>query len=143
MSLMLLLTGLVLLPSISFVGVVLFILSLLLAFVIALAINLLVGSITFWTTEANHLQNVISHVIRVFSGTMIPISFFPGSLKTLTLFSPFPALGFLPATLIRNPVWNFDIWVSFLSSVFWAAILLPLSLLIWKTGLKRYEAVGI
>ena len=143
MSLLLLFAGLSVLPSISFIGIILFIFSLFMAFLIALAINLFIGSITFWTTEANHLQNVASHVVRVFSGTMIPISLFPGSLKTFTLFSPFPAMGFLPATLIQNPAWGHDIYVSFLSSVFWSATLLPLSLLIWRLGLKHHEAVGI
>jgi len=143
MSFLLLLAGITLLPSISFIGISLFLFSLLLALAIALAINLFIGSITFWTTEASHLQNVASHVIRVFSGTMIPVSLFPGALKTLTLFSPFPAMGFLPATLIQNPIWNHDIYISFVSSVFWAATLLPFSLLIWKLGLKRHEAIGI
>ncbi|MBU1200600.1 ABC-2 family transporter protein [Patescibacteria group bacterium] len=128
---------------VSFVGIILFLFCLLFAFVIALAINLLIGSITFWTTEANHLQNVASHVVRIFSGVMIPVSLFPERLKMFTLLSPFPAMGFLPATLIKNPVWSQDIYISFLSSVFWAAVFLPFSLLIWKIGLRRYEAVGI
>ncbi|MBU1070853.1 ABC-2 family transporter protein [Patescibacteria group bacterium] len=143
MSILLLLSGLLLLPAISFVGIILFLFCLLFAFVIALAINLLIGSITFWTTEADHLQNVASHVVRIFSGVMIPVSLFPERLKMFTLLSPFPAMGFLPATLIKNPVWGLDIYISFLSSVFWVAVFLPFSLLIWKIGLRRYEAVGI
>lgn len=143
MTVILMLTGFVFLPSISAIQIVLFIISLALALMVGFVFNLFVGSLSFWTPEANHLQNVISHVLRVFSGVLIPISFFSGTTKTLLLLSPFPALAYLPSMIMQSPTFSAEMVMVFMAAIFWSAILLPLSFWFWKKGVKKYEAIGI
>lgn len=143
MTLSLMFLGFTFLSSITLLQVVLFVFSLILAFVVGFVFNLFVGSLSFWTPEANHLQNVISHVLRVFSGVLIPISFFSGTVKTLLLLSPFPALAYLPSMIMQSKVLTGEVITIILAAVFWCAVLLPLSFWFWKKGVKKYEAIGI
>lgn len=143
MTLSLMFLGFTFLSSITLLQVGLFIFSLGLAFVVGFVFNLFVGSLSFWTPEANHLQNVISHILRVFSGVLIPISFFSGTTKTLLLLSPFPALAYLPSMIMQSKVVTGEVITIILSAVFWCVLLVPLSFWFWKKGVKKYEAIGI
>jgi len=143
MTTLLMFVGIVFLAGFSWVQLVFFIISLGLAFLNGFVMNLLVGSLTFWTPEANHLQNVASHVIRVFSGTLIPISFFTGGMRSFLIWSPFPSVAYLPSVIMQTTTANSDLVTIFLSAMIWPMILIPISLRFWKAGLKRYEAIGI
>lgn len=143
MTIILMVVGFIFLPSITFWQIILFLISLMMAFIVGFVFNLLVGSLSFWTPEANHLQNVFSHVIRVFSGVLIPISFFSGNMKTILLLSPFPSMAYLPSIIMQNQNMTVDMWLIFGASIFWSVLLLPLGFLFWKKGLRRYEAIGI
>ncbi len=142
-ALVFMLLGFSFLPSISLLQIVLFLISLLLSFAVAFVFNLFIGSLSFWTPEANHLQNVMSHILRVFSGVLIPVSFFSGPAKTALILSPFPALAYLPSILVQSKVVTTEMWTIFGAAIFWSAVLLPASFWFWKKGLKRYEAIGI
>lgn len=143
MAILLAVTGFLFLPSFSIIQFILFLISVFLAFIISFIFNLLVGSLTFWSPEANHLQNVASHFIRVFSGVLIPITFFPDKIKQILLLTPLPSVAYLPSIIMQTHSLNKDILTSFLSTIFWIGILLPFSFFVWRSGLKRYEAVGI
>ncbi|KKT29693.1 MAG: hypothetical protein UW41_C0027G0002 [Candidatus Collierbacteria bacterium GW2011_GWC2_44_18] len=143
MTIILMTVGFVFLPSITVFQIILFLISLLMAFVVGFVFNLFVGSLSFWTPEANHLQNVFSHIIRVFSGVLIPISFFSGTTKTLLLLSPFPALAYLLSIIMQTKIMNTEMWMIFGASIFWSGLLLPMSFWFWKKGIRRYEAIGI
>ncbi len=143
MSILLMSVGFIFLPSFSLIQFILFLLSISLAFIIGFIFNLLVGSLTFWSPEAKHLQNVASHFIRVFSGVLIPITFFSDKIKHLLLLSPLPAVAYLPSIIMQTRSFNYDILTAFISAAVWILVLLPFSFFIWRLGLKRYEAIGI
>lgn len=143
MTVFLILIGFTFLPRITLWQSALFLLCLLMALVIAFVFNLFIGTLSFWTPESHHLQNVMSHVLRVFSGVLIPISFFSGTSKSILIHSPLPSLGYLPAIVMQSKVITPEILTVIISTTFWCLTLLPLSFWFWKKGLKRYEAIGI
>lgn len=143
MTVILMVVGFAFLPAVAWWQIVLFLFSLVMAFVVGFVFNLFVGSLSFWTPEANHLQNVFSHLLKVFSGVLIPISFFSGAIKTVLILSPFPALAYLPSIIVQSKIVTPEIMLMLGSAIVWCLILLPLSFWFWKKGLKRYEAIGI
>jgi len=143
MQLLLIGLGLSFLERVEVFQIVLFGVSLVLAFIVAFVFNMFIGSMSFWTPEANHLQNVMSHILKVFSGVLIPVSFFSGLAKQVLLLSPFPILAYLPSTVLQKNVDNTEILTIFGASVFWCLVLLPVSIWFWKKGVRRYEAIGI
>lgn len=142
-ALVFILLGFGFLPSLNLMQVFLFLVSLLLSFVVAFVFNLFIGSLSFWTPEANHLQNVMSHILRVFSGVLIPISFFTGVARTVLILSPFPVLAYLPSIVLQRKEITSEMWTIIGASVFWTMVLLPASFWFWRKGVKRYEAIGI
>ncbi len=143
MQLLLIFLGFSFLEVVSLVQVGLFLLSLALAFVVAFVFNMFIGSFSFWTPEANHLQNVMSHILKVFSGVLIPVTFFSGLSRQILLLSPFPILAYLPSTVLQKNVDSVEMLTIFGASIFWCLVLLPTSIWFWKKGLRRYEAIGI
>ncbi len=143
MQLVLIGLGFSFLETVNFFQILLFVASLVLAFLVAFVFNVFIGSFSFWTPEANHLQNVMSHILRVFSGVLIPVSFFSGLSLQLLLLSPFPILAYLPSIVLQKSVSDREVLTIFGASVFWCVVLPPISIWFWKRGVKRYEAIGI
>lgn len=135
--------GIFLKPPQSFYSVLFFGFYLINAFAISMAINLFEGALSLIFTEAGGITNSINHVSRVFSGALIPLSFFPEQIRYIVQLSPFPALVYGPANnLGLSSISGNDIVVLW-SGTFWAVVLNTAVIYFWFKSLKKYEAVGI
>lgn len=126
----------------SLLKIFLFAITIIFAFFCAFGLNLIVGAISFWTTESRGLKHVVAHVVRVFGGSLIPITFFPDRIKSLILVTPFPSFAYIPGTLIKGNVTN-EIIFGIFSSFIWSLLLLSFGFWLWRKGVKQYESVGI
>jgi ABC-2 type transport system permease protein len=142
-DLLLFIVGLSLSPPKSVWGVVFFFVSVIIAIGLTYCFNVLVGVTAFWTTEASGIRNVVNHFIKVFSGSMIPLSYFPELSKNIILLLPFPVLSYLPAVFISGKEISSENFRSFLVSLIWLLILIPIVNKLWLKGVKDYEAIGI
>ena len=142
-SLIFLVLGFVIMPPASWLAVGLFLVSLPLAVAISYSINVLVGTVAFYFVEASSIKNVMNHIIGVFSGAMVPLTFFPGTLKTVTLALPFQAVVFGPTQALRATTLNSQTLVSLLIAAGWAVVLGLWAAWAWRKGLRNYEAVGM
>jgi len=128
------------LPALSVLP--LFVLSVLIAIVLSYGLNLIVGSITFWTTEQGGIKNGFSHAMKIFGGTLIPLNLLPPVTQTLVLLTPFPYAAYLPTRILQGGFESVPVYCYFIA-VAWAILALILGNYLWKKGLKRYEAIGI
>jgi ABC-2 type transport system permease protein len=142
-SAVLLIAGLIMQPPASALSFVLFLLFLPPAMAISYCLNMFVGIIAFYFTEADSIKNVIGHFINVFSGTIVPLTFFPGTLKTIVLLLPFATAVFGPAHALSNAAINTQTWLSLASGYAWAIVLLMITNKLWRKSLRQYEAVGM
>lgn len=126
----------------NLIKILLFILTVFFAFLCAFGLNLIVGSFSFWTTESKGIKHVVSHVIRVFGGSLIPITFFPYKIKLLILATPFPSFAYIPGILIRGSITS-EIVFGIFSAFAWSSLLLFFGFWLWKKGVRQYESVGI
>jgi ABC-2 type transport system permease protein len=115
---------------------------LVLAFIIEMMIGFLIGTIAFWTDETEGLQTTIDRVKRFFAGGYFPLSLLPAGLAAASAYLPFTYSFFTPASLYLKKISLGDgvkglgiqiIWILILSAVIWV---------VWKRGLRRYEATG-
>ncbi len=137
--------GFILIPHIKANGLLFFILFLLIAFVLAVAFNLLEASLAFFFTEARGIKNAIRHIYRVFSGELIPLNLLPANWQFALLFSPFSYMNYWPVAIItgikmQHAVNMLDILIV---GILWAVIIGLLVASLWKKGLREYEAVGL
>lgn len=142
-SVLYIIVGVVLAPPQSLLAGLLFLLVVVSGAVICMAMSTMVGSGAFWMTDAKGIKNVVNHISKLFSGALIPLTFFPLSYRTPVFLNPFASYAYLPATLLQTIKFDSFVFVQVGVSIFWAVFLLFLSRLIWRKGVRRYEAIGI
>ena len=112
----------------------------LLAFSIAFLLQSLICALCFWTERASALERLLFVPYLYLSGLLTPLAVFPDGIRTAALWTPFPYLIDFPARVLAGlPV---DLAAGFAAQLAWLAILLPLVLLLWRSGVRRYTAMG-
>lgn len=117
-----------------------------LAFAINFLLQSLVACLCFWSERATALERLLMIPTLFLSGLVAPLQAFPPELARLALKTPFPYLIAFPAQLLAGvPLRGEDglsVAGGFLAMALWIAVLLPLLLLLWRAGVRRYGAMG-
>src|SRR5690606_36063287 len=95
-----LIIGLILNPPQNLVSIFLFILFIIEAFFISFSYNLFEGALSFVLTEVTGIKNTMHHITRVLSGQLVPLSFFPETIKNILLLTPIPIMAYTPVTAL-------------------------------------------
>jgi ABC-2 type transport system permease protein len=116
--------------------------SLLLAWLVNTALGLLIGLAAFWTLEIEGLTMLYRLVSQFFTGTMVPLTFFPGPLRLVADLLPFKYLGFVPASIYIGQLHGGGLARALLLQATWAAVLFGLSWLVWRRAWRRVVVQG-
>ena len=109
---------------------------------ITYTLNLIFGYITFYTTESSYVWMFTAGIGFLFSGSALPISFFPHVMQGIVKLNPFRYTFSLPAELLFNKLTQEDYIKGLLIGSFWFILLLVIAKIVWKNGLKKYTAYG-
>lgn len=142
-SILFIVGGIILNPPQKILSLLLFGLFVALAAILGFAVNLFEGVITFYTTEPAGIMNMISHIIKIFSGFWIPLNFFPSAMKKIVEMTPFPYMLYIPYQSLRFNSFDNEVFRNFGISLFWSISLTLMMYYFWRKGLARYEAIGI
>lgn len=135
--------GIFLSPPTTFLNVIFLLLFLIFAVAISFACNLLVGTFSFYTPEASSFRYAAGHIIRVLSGAMVPLTFFPTTFRSIAMATPFAAMIYAPTNALQTSSFTSDFWHQLVISLIWAIVLPIYALWRWNTSLRNYDAVGI
>jgi len=125
-------------PSIG--NLLVFIISIMLAFVLRFLIQYTFAIFAFWTERASALENFWFLFYLFFSGLIAPLEMFPDSVRTVVLWTPFPYLIDFPASiLIGLPV---NLGQGFLVIIAWTVLFFIINRWLWRKGLKQYSGMG-
>lgn len=124
-------------------SLLLFAVSVLLAFIIVQLSFVLFGLIAFWTTSAQGAISLLRVIGEVFSGNMGPITFFPKWFQAIAGILPFYYVGFWPMLIYLDKVSRIKALEGLAIQLLWTIALMLLANFIWKKGTKKYEGVGI
>lgn len=138
-----LLAGLLIFPPPGIMNVLLFIVFIILSYIISINFNFFVAILSFYVVEANGIRNMFNHIVRVFSGALIPLTFFPNPIRDMVLLSPFPIISFTPVYVLQNVLGAEELIYLFTVSLSWAVGLSIIMIFSWKRALKLYEGIGI
>lgn len=102
---------------------------------------IIIGSLSFWMLHTNELGNIVYYDLR--SMTQYPIVIFPKWIQfILTFIFPWAFINYYPSLILLNKVETLgDLVLGLLSPVVGVIVLL-VSLLVFKLGLKKYSGVG-
>jgi ABC-2 type transport system permease protein len=111
-----------------------------LAFAVNFLVQSLIAVLCFWSERASALERLHTLAMLFLSGLMAPLEVFPPAMRQVASWTPFPWIIHFPARLLAGAELN--VGEGFAALLGWLALLLPLTLLLWRAGVRRYAAMG-
>jgi ABC-2 type transport system permease protein len=119
-----------------------FIVAVVVALAISFALGYLVALLAFWFLTTLHFEWAMIGLITVFSGSFLPLWFFPPGWLEMAQALPFQFLGFVPAAIYMGKLPAGDVWPTLSLGVVWTLLLLGLTGWIWSASLRRLVVQG-
>jgi ABC-2 type transport system permease protein len=116
--------------------------SIALAWLITFAIMFTIGSLAFFLTQTMSIAAMYFGLYSLFSGYLMPLSFLPRWLGTLTAWLPFRSMLSVPVEILITPHSRGDVLHLLAVQAAWAVGSLALAFVVWRAGVKRFESVG-
>lgn len=102
--------------------------------------NFLTSIAAFWLEETWFLRVIMIFLVRLLSGSLIPLDLFPSGIVAVLRYTPFPYLTYYPVQIFQGTVGALD---AILNLFAWIIILGVLNKIVWNAGVRRYSAAGI
>lgn len=122
------------------------IISVALAFLMNFLVNYCLGMASFWLVRSDGIRHVYILIDSVFSGTLIPLVFFPKAFQAVQFFLPFQYTSYVPAMVFLGEYSLGGITLSLPAIVGIQAIAVAAAYLIseimYRAAMKRFTAVG-
>jgi ABC-2 type transport system permease protein len=135
-----------LLPSINYpltpFRLAAFILALFLGLATSVAMGAAFAMVAFWSTQARNLYSLWIGAGQFLSGWIVPLALFPLAIRTIAAWLPFRATLSLPVEILMGRLTASETWLALGIALAWVLVFFALYRLLWRRGLRRYEAVG-
>jgi len=109
---------------------------------IAGLLAVLLGMIAFWTLETDGLTMLYVLVSSFLSGALVPVSVFPGGLRTLVQWLPFQATTYVPASIYVGGIEGADALRAVGVQLGWVVLLGVGAALVWRRAVRRVVVQG-
>lgn len=119
-----------------------FLLSILFSFIINTQINLITGMMTFFLFNNDGLMYAKRVAIDLFSGLLLPISFYPLWAQSIMNFFPFQAISYIPSMIFSEGLTGQAVWNAIMFQIIWSVILILPIVFMWKLAKKRLIVQG-
>ena len=124
-------------------GLILFPISLLLAFLVCFYIDYFVGLLGFYSESVWGLSTTKEIIVTVFSGALIPLQFFPDAIQNVLHWLPFQAIYHTPLMMVTRPNQGWDVLIPMLLvQIVWAVILFAATRLFYNQAIKVLRISG-
>ncbi|MCH6267016.1 MULTISPECIES: ABC transporter permease [Neobacillus] len=120
----------------------LFAISILLSFFINTQLNLLTGITTFFLYNNSGLIRAKRVVIDLFSGLLLPMSFFPGWAQGIMKFLPFQGISYIPSMIYTEGFTHQQAIQAIGQQFIWVIILLIPIQILWVIAKKQLVIQG-
>ena len=119
-----------------------FILALILSIYLSYCIYFIMTCFAFWFGEVRSLVVSYNLAMLVLSGQYIPIRFFPKELFDFLYWTPIRYLVDFPVSIATGLLPIGEWLYGFIAALFWCLLLSKISSIIYRMGIKDYEAYG-
>lgn len=126
----------------NFFSWIIFLLTFALAVILGLFLSFLFSLLTFWLEEGRGLDFFLEFLISLSSGSLLPISLYPGFLKVLCSLLPFRYVLNFPVEVYLGVIESNRLVQGIALQVLWCVLSYATLRLLWKKGLRAYEGIG-
>ncbi|NLM20838.1 MAG: ABC transporter permease [Peptococcaceae bacterium] len=120
----------------------LFILSAALGYLIRYSLELTFGLFTFWLVETGGVEDIFYFSISLFSGSVVPLWFFPDWLASIASLLPFQGIYFVPNAIFVGELSGQAILPALLNQVIWLVICYGLLRFVWAKASQKIVVQG-
>lgn len=122
--------------------VVVFIISLLLAFALGFFLEATMGMISFWFLEVTSLLFVYMLFTFFFSGHMFPLEILPEPWRTFVDFLPFKYMAYYPAAVFLGKIEGAEMYQGLAIQAAWVVVCIFMCRHAMQRGFNRYSGYG-
>lgn len=126
----------------NFLTFICFLLSLFMAMAISFCVEFCIGMLTFYTNYSWGLQTFQEALVSLFSGALIPLTFFPEWLRAITNILPFQQMSYSPVSIYLGIVKGSQVYETLIFQFVWIVILVIISRLFYSFAIKRVTVQG-
>lgn len=113
-----------------------------LAWLLTFGFMFMLGSLAFWFTETFAVANFYFVLFSLFSGYLLPMELMPHWIAVAASYMPFRSMLGAPVELMTRHLETAQVVRLIAGQAIWSAIGIALSLLVWRAGVRKFEAVG-
>jgi ABC-2 type transport system permease protein len=111
------------------------------AVMLGMIFQTIMGLFAFWMLDVQPLAWIWQKAIFILGGLLLPLSFYPDWLERLAMFTPFPAMLFLPATALVEGQMSLALEAMVLQVGWFLGALILVKLLLPKLE-RTFERIG-
>src|SRR5699024_12350094 len=100
------------------------------------------STVAFWLLDVSMLFWGINLLTLILSGAIFPLDIFGETISTVLSYFPFSYTVYFPINILTGKLEPSFVITGCLIQIAWIVILFILLKILWKTGLKKYVAVG-
>lgn len=105
--------------------------------------GLFISFLTFWLVEMWPIQRIFQSSMVLLGGGIAPLDLLPQWLQSIAMCTPFPYFGYITVKALQGAIPQETLWYYCFAIITWTLLFACLSKILWKKGLKRYEAVNL
>jgi ABC-2 type transport system permease protein len=123
----------------TFIQIGLFLLSAVIGLSVEFMLWYNVGLISFFIERIRGVMTTVIALRMFVSGSLIPLSFFPKSIRNLTYLFPFRFYIYVPVNSLLGEMDHNEILANLIIGVVWLILFIFLSKLLWNKGIKKMQ----
>jgi ABC-type uncharacterized transport system permease subunit len=116
--------------------------SLLIAWIVAVELNMLIGLVSFWTLEMTGFEMMYRLIGNFATGALVPLWFMPDALRLIVQVLPFQAIAYIPVSIYVGEPATGAVWTAIGLQIFWALALVGIIRLIWRHAFRHTVIQG-
>lgn len=127
---------------ISITNFMLFIIVILLGIPITFFLQMIAGTVGFYSNSIWGMQILRKAIISIFSGIIAPITLFPGWFQTLANILPFQELIYTPINIWLGQISVAEVWPIIIKQITWGIVLYIVAKIFFNHAIKRVTING-
>lgn len=131
-----------LVPPASILHLLLMCMSVAFGYLILWLIGFIVQTWSFWIFSVWGIMTIKNVIVRILSGTLLPIWFMPSFLRKVIAFTPFESIYFTPVQIYLGELHGVELGIKLLIQVVWILVLWIIANAFWKCGVKKLVVQG-
>lgn len=116
--------------------------SFLLAWIVAVQLNMLIGLVSFWTLETTGFAMMYRLIGNFATGALVPLWFMPDLLRAFVQLLPFQSIAYVPVSIYVGAPATGALWSALGLQLFWSIAMVFVIRLVWNRAFRHTVIQG-